>query len=151
MFNLFDKFLDFILDVYICNSIGIFSIIAIVIFSIIEGILINYYFKEKNSNSEDIKIYSLLVFRLMVFVSTVCFRWWFAFILSCLAMIISKKVEKRLYEFKFDDINLSDSDAASKFEFSKIKTKLYICIGLTYFCIGLVFNSIIHDDIYWLI
>lgn len=151
MFNLFDKFLDFFLDVYICNSIGAFSIIAIIVFSIIEGILTNYYFKEKNSTLEDIKIYSLIVFRLILFVSTVCFRWWLAFILSYLAMIISKKVEKLLYEFKFNNISFTDSDQASKPEFTKIKTKLYISIGLIYFCIGLVFNSIVHDDIFWLI
>lgn len=96
MFELVDKFLDFFLDVYICNSIGLFSIIVIIIFSLVEGILISYYFKEKKSTLEDVKIYSLLVFRLIVFVSTICFRWWLAFILSCFAVFVSKK-SKNVY------------------------------------------------------
>lgn len=147
MFDLFDKFLDYLTDVYICNFIGIFSIIAIIILSIVEGIIVNHYFKNRQ-NFEDIKIYSLLSFRLMVFASTICFKFLLAFILSFLAIYISRKIEKRLYELKIDNMNFSD--LITNFDYQKIDMRLYIDIGLVYFCIGLVFNSIFHKDISWL-
>lgn len=78
----------------------------------------------------------------MVFSSTICFKFLLAFILSFLAIYISRKIEKRLYELKIDNMNFSD--LITNFDYQKID------IGLVYFCIGLVFNSIFHKDISWL-
>ena len=116
MCDLFDKFLEYLTHIYICNSIGILSIIAIMSLSIVEGIIVNHYFKNRQ-NFEDIKIYSLLSFRLMVFASTICFKFLLAFILSFLAIYISRKIEKRLYELKIDYIN--SSDLITSFEYQK--------------------------------
>ena len=85
----------------------------------------------------------------MVFASNICFKFLLAFILSFLAIYISRKIEKRLYELKIDNMNFSD--LITNFDYQKIDMRLYIDIGLVYFCIGLVFNSIFHKDISWLI
>lgn len=140
MSDFFDKFLDFLIDIYICNSNGALFIVVVVILSFIEGIITYYYFKRKGTPFDDVKIYTLLIFRLVVFVSAICFKFWFALILSLLAIMISKKIEKRLYEFKFDEINSSATEAVVNSEFQKIKTSSFIGIGLIYFCIGLVFS-----------
>ena len=99
-----------------------------------------YYFKRKGTPFDDVKIYTLLIFRFAVFVSAICFRFWFALILSLLAIMVSKKIEKCLYEFKIDEINSSAPEAIVNSEFQKIKTSSYIGIGLIYFCIGLAFS-----------
>lgn len=140
MFDFFDKFLDFLIDIYICNSIGAVSMAVVLILSFIEGIITYYYFKKKGSTFGDVKIYTLLFFRLIVLLSTVCFKFWFALILSFLAIMISNKTEKRLYEFKIDEINSSVPEVVVNSEFQKIKTSSYIGIGLIYFCIGLAFS-----------
>lgn len=140
MFDFFDKFLDFLIDIYICNSNGALFIVVVVILSFIEGIITYYYFKKKGSTFGDVKIYTLLFFRLIVLLSTVCFKFWFALILSFLAIMISNKTEKCLYEFKIDEINSSVPDTVLNSEFQKIKTISYIGIGIIYFCIGLVFS-----------
>ena len=140
MFDFFDKFLDFLIDIYICNSIGAVSMAVVLILSFIEGIITYYYFKKKGSTFGDVKIYTLLFFRLIVLLSTVCFKFWFALILSFLAIMISNKTEKCLYEFKIDEINSSVPDTVLNSEFQKIKTISYIGIGIIYFCIGLVFS-----------
>lgn len=140
MFDFFDEFLDFLIDIYICNSNGALFIVVVVILSFIEGIITYYYFKKKGSTFGDVKIYTLLFFRLIVLLSTVCFKFWFALILSFLAIMISNKTEKRLYEFKIDEINSSVPDTVLNSEFQKIKTISYIGIGLIYFCIGLAFS-----------
>lgn len=140
MSDFFDKFLDFLIDIYICNSNGALFIVVVVILSFIEGIITYYYFKKKGSTFGDVKIYTLLFFRLIVLLSTVCFKFWFALILSFLAIMVSKKIEKRLYEFKIDEINSSVPDTVLNSEFQKIKTSSYIGIGLIYFCIGLAFS-----------
>lgn len=140
MSDFFDKFLDFLIDIYICNSIGAVSIAVVIMLSFIEGIITYYYFKRKVTTFDDVKIYTLLIFRFAVFVSAIFFRFWFALVLSLLAVIISKKTEKRLYEFKIDEINSSAPEAVVNSEFQKIKTSSYIGIGLIYFCIGLVFS-----------
>lgn len=140
MFDFFDEFLDFLIDIYICNSIGAVSMAVVMMLSFIEGIITYYYFKRKGTPFDDVKIYTLLFFRLVVFISAICFRFWFALILSFLAIMVSKKIEKRLYEFKIDEINSSALEAVVNSEFQKIKTSSYIGIGLIYFCIGLVFS-----------
>lgn len=140
MFDFFDKFLDFLIDIYICNSIGAVSMAVVLILSFIEGIITYYYFKKKGSTFGNVKIYTLLFFRLIVLLSTVCFKFWFALILSFLAIMISNKTEKRLYEFKIDEINSSVPEVVVNSEFQKIKTSSYIGIGLIYFCIGLAFS-----------
>lgn len=140
MFDFFDEFLDFLIDIYICNSIGAVSMAVVLILSFIEGIITYYYFKRKGTPFDDVKIYTLLIFRLVVFVSAICFKFWFALILSFLAIMVSKKIEKRLYEFKIDEINSSAPEAVVNSEFQKIKTSSYIGIGLIYFCIGLAFS-----------
>lgn len=140
MFDFFDEFLDFLIDIYICNSIGAVSMAVVMMLSFIEGIITYYYFKRKGTTFDDVKIYTLLIFRLVIFLSAICFKFWFALILSFLAIMVSKKIEKRLYEFKIDEINSSALEAVVNSEFQKIKTSSYIGIGLIYFCIGLVFS-----------
>lgn len=151
MFDLFDKFLDSLIDVYICNSAGICAILAAVVLSIIEGIITHFYFKKKSATCRDTKIYTLLAFRLVVFIVTVCFRWWLAFIVWCFAIIGFKQLEKRLYALKMHNMHGSQPDTAVNFDTQKMHTRLYLCVGLIYFCITLALNRIMHNDMPWLI
>lgn len=67
MFDLFDNFLDSLIDVYICNSAGICAILAAIFLSIIEGIITHFYLRKKAQLAETQR-----------FIHFWLFGWWFS-------------------------------------------------------------------------